>query len=175
MALSRVKKEEIVGEVQALLEASKLTVVADYRGTTVAQLQALRKAAKDNGTKVKVIKNRLFRQALASSEQFKDADGSALSEQLIYAFNDADEVEPARALHNFSKKNPTIKFIGAFTAAGEFISADEVKALAILPSKDSLIASVIATLESPINDVMGGLSGGLSGILSGLEAKAKPA
>ncbi len=172
MALSRQKKEEIIAEVTTLLEASKLTVVADYRGTTVSQLQALRKQAQGNGTKVKVVKNRLFKQALAGSKQFKDADNSALTEQLIYAFNDADEVEPARALHNFSKKNPTIKFVGAFSAEGAFIGADEVKALAVLPSKDSLIASVMATLESPINDVMSGLSGGLGGIMSGLEAKA---
>lgn len=53
-----------------------------------------------------------------------------------------------------------------------FISADEVKALASLPSKNQLIAGVINTLNSPMRGVIGSLSGNLHGLLQGLEAKA---
>lgn len=172
MALTKAKKQEVIDEVSTLLADSKLTVVAQYQGTSVKQIQALRKAAREDGTSVKVIKNRLFRQALAGSIQFKDADSTQLTSQLLFAFNSTDEVAPAKALDIFAKKNPTIKFVGAYTAEGLFIGADEVKALASLPSKNQLIASLINTLNSPVDGVMSGLSGNLHALLSGLEAKA---
>lgn len=172
MALSKQKKEEVIDEVSQLLATSKLTVVAKYQGTTVKQLQTLRKTAKDDQTTVKVIKNRLVVQALKASDLYKDADTSALNSQLLYAFNSADEVAPAKALADFAKKNPSIEFVGAYTTDGVFIDATDVKALAALPSKNQLIAGVINTLQSPVRDVMSGLGGNLHGLLQGLEAKA---
>lgn len=172
MALSKQKKQEVIDEVATLLAESKLTVVAKYQGTTVKQLQDLRKSAKQDDTVVKVIKNRLVVQALNGQDLYKDADKSQLTEQLLYAFNSADEVAPAKALAEFAKKNPTLQFVGAYTAEGLFVGADDVKALAALPSKNQLIAGVINTLQSPVRDVMSGLGGNLHGLLQGLEAKA---
>ncbi len=172
MALSKAKKQEVIDEVATLLADSKLTVVAEYKGTSVKQLQALRKDAKSDGTAVKVVKNRLVKQALKNSDLYKDADTSALNSQLLFAFNSEDEVAPAKALHVFAKTNPSIKFVGAFTTEGSFIGAEEVKALASLPSKNELIASLLATLSSPLDGVMSGLSGNLHALLDGVEAKA---
>ena len=172
MALTKAKKQEVIDEVSALLADSKLTVVAQYQGTSVKQLQALRKEARADGTAVKVIKNRLVKQALSGNATYKDTDASALTSQLLYAFNASDEVAPAKALDQFAKKNPTIKFVGAFTAEGLFIDASEVKALAGLPSKNELVAQVVATLLSPVHDVTNALSGNLHALLDGVEAKA---
>lgn len=172
MALTKSEKEQVVAEVSELLSSSKLTVVANYQGTTVKELQQLRRDAKDSDTKVKVIKNRLVRQALSQNETFKDLDTQVLSSQLLYAFNDGDEVAPAQVLSKFAKTTPALEFVGAITAEGSFMSAEDVKALASLPSKPQLIASVISTLNAPLNDTINSLSGDLQGILSGLEAKA---
>lgn len=172
MALLKTQKNEIVSEVSDLITSSKLTVVAKYEGTTVKALQQLRREARENGTKVKVVKNRLVIKALQHSDTFKDTDTSQLEGMLLYAFNSDDEVAPAQSLHNFAKANPTIQFVGAYSADGKFLSADDVKALAVLPGKNELIAQVIATLTSPLNDVMNGLSGNLHALLDGVEAKA---
>lgn len=172
MALSRNKKNEVVSEVAELLRESKLTVVAQYQGTTVKAIQALRKEAKQGGTKVSVVKNRLVIKALEQNEALKTVDTSALSGQLLYAFNGNDEVAPAQVLHAFAKDNPTIQFVGAITADGQFMSADDVQALATLPSKNELIASVVATLLSPVHDVTNALSGNLHALLDGVADKA---
>lgn len=172
MALTKSEKNEVVSEVAALLADSKLTVVAKYQGTTVKAIQSLRKNAKSNGTKVKVIKNRLGIKALQQTEALKDADTSALKGMLLYAFNAEDEVAPAQVLHTFAKTEPTIEFVGAITATGQFMSAEDVKALATLPSKNQLIAGVINTLQSPVRNVMGGLKGNLLGLLDAVAAKA---
>ena len=172
MALSKDKKQAVVKEVSEALSTSKMTVVAKYQGTTVKALQQLRRDARANGTTLRVVKNRLAVKALQTVDTLKDVDTSALNGQLLYAFNMEDEVAPAQALATFAKLNPSIEFVGAITAQGIFITSDEVKALALLPNKETLIAQVIATLTSPLNDVTNGLSGNLHALLDGIEAKA---
>jgi large subunit ribosomal protein L10 len=172
MALSKTQKNDVVAEVSDLLSTSKMTVVAKYQGTTVKALQTLRREARANGTKVKVVKNRLVIKALAANDRTKDADTSELQGMLLYAFNADDEVAPAQILNTFAKKNPTLEFVGAITGEGKFIGQADVKALADLPSKDQLIAQVVATLLSPVNDVTNALSGNLHALLDGVEAKA---
>jgi large subunit ribosomal protein L10 len=172
MALSKDKKTQLVDEVSALLNDSRMTVFAKYQGTSVKAMQDLRKSAKENGTRVKVVKNRLFKKALETNDTLKGVDASGLVGQLIYAFNAEDEVAPAQSLKAFAKSNPQIEFVGAISGEGKFLSSDEVKALADLPGKNELIAQVIATLNSPVNDVMNGLSGNLHALLDGVSAKA---
>jgi large subunit ribosomal protein L10 len=173
MALTKDKKNEVVAEVAKLLDSSKMTVVTKYEGTTVKALQALRRQARDNGTKVKVVKNRLLKQAVKQTSALKDVDTSVLEGMLLYAFNSEDEVAPAQAIANFAKTNPSLKFVGAITADGKFLGADEVTALATLPGKDQLIGEVVAMLLSPVNDITNALSGNLHSLLDGVAEKAK--
>lgn len=172
MALTKQEKSDVIAEVSELLSSSKMTVVAKYQGTTVKALQTLRRQSRDNGTKVKVVKNRLVVQALKNVDALKDVETSPLQGMLLYAFNGEDEVAPAQILAEFAKANPSLEFVGAISAEGKLLSADEVKALATLPSKDQLIAQVVATLLSPVNDVTNALSGNLHALLDGVEAKA---
>lgn len=172
MALTKQDKNDVVKEVSELLASSKMTVVAKYQGTTVKAMQQLRRDARDSGTKVQVVKNRLVIKALQASDTFKNVDASELKGQLLYAFNSEDEVAPAKALATFAKLNPNLEFVGAITPEGTFVSAEGVKALAALPTKNEMIASVVATLLSPVNDITNGLSGNLHALLDGIEAKA---
>ncbi len=172
MALTKDKKHEVVKEVADLLASSKMTVVAAYQGTPVKAMQALRRDGRENGTVLKVVKNRLVTKAVQSTAALKDVDTSALKGMLLYAFNAEDEVAPAQVLATFAKTQPSIQFVGAITAEGTFMSADDVTALATLPSKTQLIAGIINTLNSPMRGVVGSLSGNLHGLLQGLEAKA---
>jgi large subunit ribosomal protein L10 len=172
MALSKDKKVEVVDEVTQLLKDSRMTVVAKYQGTSVKSMQELRKTSRDNGTKVVVVKNRLFKKAASTDERFKDTDLSELTGQLIYAFNSEDEVAPAQSLAAFAKNEPQIEFVAALTTEGKLLPAEEVKVLASLPSKNELIAQTVAMLFSPVNDVTNALSGNLHALLDGVEAKA---
>ena len=172
MALLKSKKNQVVSEVSQLLDSSRMTVVTAYQGTTVKALQELRREAKQNGTTLKVVKNRLVIKAIQANEKLKDVDTSTLNGMLLYAFNSEDEVAPAQTIANFAKTQPTLKFVGAISADGAFMSPEKVAALAALPGKPQLIAQVMAMLESPVNDVMSALSGNLHALLDGVEAKA---
>ena len=173
MALTKSEKDDVVAEVAELLSTSKMTVVAKFQGTTVKALQSLRKDAKATGTRVKVVKNRLVIKALQQNDALKSVDVSLLEGMLLYAFNAEDEVAPAQSLNTFAKANPTLEFVGAITAEGLFIDAASVKDLAGLPSKNQLIAQVVATLLSPVHDVTNALSGNLHALLDGVADAAK--
>ena len=172
MPLTKIKKDEIVKELGDLLSKSKMTVVVKYQGTTVAAMQELRAKAEENGTTVKVVKNRLVQKAFLASDTHKDSDTSAMQGMLMYAFNATDEVAPAQVIHAMTKSEPQLEFVGAFDATGKLLSAEEVKALAVLPSREVMIAMVINTLKSPVNGVISGLKGNLHGLLDAVAAKA---
>ena len=172
MAISRDKKHTLVAELTQLLTEAKGTAFAVYDGLTVADLQALRKAAREAGVTIKVVKNRLVRVALGAVDTYKDADTSSLTGQLVYAISADDEVAAAQVLHTFSKENPQLVLAGGFSDEGLALNADDVTALAGLPSKNQLIAEVVAQLLSPVHDTVNALSGNLHGLLDGIEAKA---
>ena len=172
MAISRDKKNTLVAEMSDVLASAKMTVFAQYQGLTVADIQELRRAAREAGVVIKVTKNRLVRVAMASIDTYKDTDTTPLVGQLIYAISAEDEVAPAQVLDTFAKTHPALVFAGAFSGEGATLSADDVKALAGLPSKEQLIGQVVAQLLSPVHDITNALSGNLHALLDGVSAKA---
>ena len=172
MAISKAKKDTLVADLTALLSDAKLTAYARYQGLTVADLQDLRKAAREAGVKIKVVKNRLVRVAMGEIAVYKDTDTTNLVGQLVYAISDSDEVAPAKVLAEFAKTHPALELAGGFSNEGKAMDQAEITTLAKMPSKNELIAQVVAQLLSPATDTISALSGGLSGIISGLEAKA---
>lgn len=172
MAISKAKKDTLVADLTALLSEAKLTAYARYQGLTVADLQELRKAAREAGVKIKVVKNRLVKVAMNEIGVYKDTDTTGLTGQLVYAISDTDEVAPAKVLAAFAKTHPALELAGGFNDSGKAMDQAEITTLAAMPSKNELIAQVVAQLLSPATDTISALSGGLSGIISGLEAKA---
>ncbi len=172
MAISKAKKDTLVADLTTLLNDAKLTAYARYQGLTVAELQELRKAAREAGVKIKVVKNRLVRVAMKEIGVYQDTDTTGLVGQLVYAISSEDEVAPAKVLAEFAKTHPALELAGGFNNSGKAMDQAEITTLAKMPSKNELIAQVVAQLLSPINDTVSGVSGGLSGIISGLEAKA---
>ena len=173
MAISKDKKSTLVADLTELLTNAKATAYAHYAGLSVAELQELRAAARAAGVKIKVVKNRLVRVAMNEIGVYKDTDTTGLTGQLLYAISDNDEIMPAKVLANFAKTHEALDLQGGFSNLGVALSADEVKTLATMPTKNEMIAQVVATLLSPVNDTISATAGGLSGIISGLENHAK--
>ncbi|HEU0266057.1 MAG TPA: 50S ribosomal protein L10 [Candidatus Saccharimonadaceae bacterium] len=172
MAISRDKKQTLVAEMTELFADTKGTAFAAYQGISVADMQVLRGKAREAGVTIRVVKNRLVRVALSESTTYKNADTAGLQGQLVYAFSADDEVMAAKVLDEFSKTHPALTLRGGFSAEGLAISEADIKALASLPSKNQLVAEVVAQLLSPVHDVTNALSGNLHALLDGVEAKA---
>ena len=169
MAISKDKKNTLVADLTALLSDSKMVVYAKYQGLTVAELQELRKMAREAGVKIKVVKNCLVKVAMKEIAAYKDTDASGLTGQLLYALGADEDFDAAKVLTKFAKTHDKMELIGGFNGEGVALSTEEVKTLGSLPTKNELIAQVVDTLLSGIN-----------GIVSALENKpetveAKPA
>ena len=162
MAISKDKKNTLVADLTALLSDSKMVVYAKYQGLTVAELQELRKLAREANVKIKVVKNRLVKVAMKEIAAYKDTDASGLTGQLLYALGTDEDFDAAKVLTKFAKTHDKMELVGGFNAEGASLSTDEVKTLGSLPTKNELIAQVVDTLL-----------GGINGIVSGLEKHAE--
>ena len=172
MAISKDKKQQLVADLNELLSDAKMTVFAKYQGLTVAEMQDLRKAARESNVTMKIVKNRLVRVDMGEIAVYKDTDTSALQGQLLYAVSNEDEVAPAQVLAKFAKDHEALQLQGAFSGEGVALNEQEVTDLSKLPSKDQLIGQVVDMLFSPVNDVTNGLSGNLHALLDGIADKA---
>lgn len=173
MARTRAQKEATVAGIAALLGSSKVTVFARYSGTPVKAMQQLRRDTKEGGTHIRIIKNRLFKRALAQVEELKEVDSTEVKGQLLYAFNPNDEADAARGLGDFAKTNPQIEFVGAITSDGKLLSADEVKQLASLPAMPQLRATLVGMLSGPSTGLVSVLSANLRGVANVLSSRSK--
>ena len=164
MAISKDKKNTLVADLTALLSDSKMVVYAKYEGLTVAELQELRKLAREANIKIKVVKNRLVKVAMKEIAAYKDTDASGLTGQLLYALGTDEDFDAAKVLTKFAKTHAKMELVGGFNGDGAALSKEEVTTLGNLPTKNELIAQVVDTLL-----------GGINGIVSGLEKHAEEA
>jgi large subunit ribosomal protein L10 len=147
LSLNRNEKQAVVAEVAAQAAKSQTLALAEYRGLTVAQLDTLRKQARDKGVYLHVLKNTLARRAVAGTS-FEVA-GDNMVGPLIYGFSE-DAIAAAKVLSDFAKGNDKLVIkAGAFD--GKALDANGVKALAAIPSKEVLLSQLLGLLQSPVS------------------------
>ena len=147
MSLNKSEKQTVVADVAAQAARSQTLALAEYRGLTVAHLDVLRKQAREKGVYLHVLKNTLARRAVAGTP-FEVATESMVG-PLIYGFSE-DAVAAAKVLSDFAKGNDKLIVKGG-AYAGKALSADGVKSLAAIPSKEVLLAQLLGLMQSPIS------------------------
>lgn len=147
-SINRQLKEKQVQYITDLLKSCQSFVILDYKGINVAQDTELRNAFRKAGVKYHVLKNRLVRIALQNLG-YGDQFDFALNGTSSFAVSDSDAVAPAKIA---AQKAETIKVLSikCGMAEGKYLSADECKALAKLPSREILIAQLLGMLQAPI-------------------------
>ncbi|MBQ3445882.1 50S ribosomal protein L10 [Candidatus Saccharibacteria bacterium] len=158
MAISKDKKNTLVADLTALLSDSKMVVYAKYQGLTVKELEELRRAAREAGVKIKIVKNRLVKVAMKEIAAYKDTETGGLTGQLLYALGTDEDFDAAKVLTKFAKTHDKMELVGGFNAEGTSLSTEEVKTLGSLPTKNELIAQVVDTLLSGVNGIVSGLA-----------------
>ena len=142
-------KQEAVEEITSKLRDSSCTVVADYRGLNVKQVTELRRQLREAGVEFQVLKNSLVRRATASAE-LSELD-AVLTGPTAVAFSKTDAVAPAKLLSDFAKKNEALKLKGG-VVEGQVMNADQIKALADLPSREGLLSMLLSVLQAPMRN-----------------------
>lgn len=147
MSLNRNEKAAVITDVAAQVARSQTLALAEYRGLTVEHLNNLRRQARDKGVYLHVLKNTLARRAVAGTP-FEVASESMVG-PLIYGFSE-DAVAAAKVLSDFAKGNDKLVVKGG-AFAGRVLSADGVKSLAAIPSKEVLLSQLLGLMQSPVS------------------------
>jgi large subunit ribosomal protein L10 len=171
LSLNRNEKAAVVTDVAAQAARAQTLALAEYRGLTVAHMDALRRQARDKGVYLHVLKNTLARRAVAGTAF--EAASDAMVGPLIYGFSE-DAVAAAKVIADFAKGNDKLVIKGG-AYAGKALDAEGIKSLASIPSREVLIAQVAGLLKSPIQRLAGVLAALAEKKGEGADGAAAPA
>jgi len=160
--LNRDQKAAVIDEVAAQISESEAVFAVDYRGISVPQAAELRTRLRDADASFRVIKNTLSERAAdkAGAEGLKEL----LEGPTAMTFVRGDAAAAAKALRDFHRANQLLEFKGGWMNGGP-LTADEIQAIAQLPSREVLYGRLVGMVASPLTGLaaaMGGLIGGLA-------------
>jgi large subunit ribosomal protein L10 len=170
----RPDKVAVIDEVRERLESSSASVVTEYRGLTVAEMAELRKTLRAAGGDFKVFKNTLVRRALQGTSHEGISDFLEGPTGIAFVHGDVSAV--AKALKDFSEANPALIIKGG-VFEGSALSADSLKTLANLPSREVLLSQLAGLIASPMQSLAGLFKAVPQSFAYGLKAliESKPA
>ncbi|HEV7133725.1 MAG TPA: 50S ribosomal protein L10 [Gaiellaceae bacterium] len=147
-------KAKVVEELTERLRASDTLLVADYRGLTMPQIDALRSKLIESGAKFSVVKNTLGRRAAEAAGS--EALLTLLEGPSAIAFleADGDMVAAAKALADVARDSKILAIRGG-VLQGRAMSAEEVETLAKLPPVDVLRGQVLGAIIAPLTALLG--------------------
>ena len=160
--MDRAQKENVVDELGHIFESSGVVVVSRYEGLTVAEMQDLRARMREAGGSVRVAKNRLAKIALQGKAS--ESIGQYLTGMTVLAFSE-DPVAAAKVVDEYAKGNQKLVILGG--AMGENpLDVEGVKAVAKMPSREELIASIVGCIAAPASNLAGAIGAPASNIAS---------
>ena len=150
MGLSLEQKQAMVSEVATKLQGAQSVIVAEYRGLNVERVTQLRSKARKSGVYLRVLKNTLARRAVQGTPFEKLSD--QMVGPLMYGISQ-DPVAGAKVLSEFAKENELF-VIKAGAMPNAVMSAQDIKALSQLPSREELIAKLLGTMQAPVTKLV---------------------
>ena len=162
------EQQAVVAALTEKLKNASAGVLVDYSGTTVATDTELRRKLREAGVEYSVIKNTLLRFAV-NNVGFEALD-THLNGTTAIAISENDPVAAAKIFKEYAdKKDSTIRIKAGFVD-GKVIGAEEVNALAELPSREALVAQVLGTMQAPITGLANVLNANIRGLAVALQA-----
>lgn len=144
------EKQQVVAELTEKLKNAATGIFVDYRGLSVAEDTELRSKLRAANVEYKVIKNTLCRFAI--KEVGLDEIDPILNGPTALAISEEDPVAPAKILADFAKENEKLEIKAGFMD-GAVMSLDEIKKLAATPSRETLLATILSSLNAPASNL----------------------
>lgn len=167
--MNRDQKSAVVDEIAQQIEGAEAVFAVDYRGLTVTQAAALRTQLRLADTKLRIVKNSLTERAAdqAGAEALKPM----LQGPTALAMVNGDAALAAKALNDAARALNILEFKGGLMN-GTTLTAEEVRSIARLPSRDVLNAQLVGTIAAPLSGLVRGLNALIAGIAIQLQAIA---
>jgi large subunit ribosomal protein L10 len=167
--MNRDQKAAVVEEIAGQIESAQAIFAVDYRGLSVAQAAELRERLRDSDTRLRVVKNSLSERAAdrAGAESLK----ALLTGPTALALVGGDAAQAAKALNDAARAFNLLDFKGG-VMNGAALSAEDVRSIARLPSREVLNAQLVGTIAAPISGLVRTLNALIAGIAIQLQAVA---
>lgn len=150
------QKAKQIDELVDRLSRSQLTIIADYRGLSVEQLQSFRSRLQSVDAEFKVAKNTLTR--IAAERVGIEGLEPTLEGPTAILFSYGDVVAPAKAISDFARSSRILQ-VRAGVMNNQVLSAADVEAISSLPPREELLGKLVGLLASPMTRTVGVLNG----------------
>ncbi len=170
MAISKNRKEELVATYKQLIDGSSAIFVTEYSGLNVKALEQLRKEVREASGVFNVTKNTLLELALEQSDKPKAHE--LLTGQIATGFALNEVPTLAKVLVEYAKKEENLKLKGGILG-NNILSAEQVEALAKLPSLDQLRGQIIGLISAPAQNIVSTITNGVRQVINIVDAYAK--
>lgn len=168
MAISKDKKAELLQEYAGELEGSQAVLLTGCAGLTVAQMERVRRALRQEHSNAEVLRNALF--AIAAERAGRPNLGSAMQGATLGVFCKGDPSSPAKTLMALSRELDKLRPYGGALGNRALTTAD-LETLSNLPSRDIVLGQVIGGLQAPVYGFVSVLSGVLRSLMYVLQAR----
>jgi len=166
--MNRDQKAAVVDEIAGQIEAAQAIFAVDYRGISVSQIAELRAKLRESDTRFRIVKNSLSERA--ADKAGAEALRPMLEGPTALALVAGDAAMAAKALNDTARAlNNLIEFKGGLMD-GNTLSADDVRAIARLPSRDVLNAQLVGTIAAPLSGLVRTLNALIAGVAIQLQA-----
>ena len=163
------KKVDIVENLQEMFTGCNIGILTDYRGLTTTELNDLRRKLGEEDIKYRVVKNSLAQIALRNAGKKELAE--MVSGPIAVAFGYGEIPETAKTLTGYITASKSTLAIKGGYFGDTVLSAKDVSALAVLPSKEVLIAQMLAGIQSPITGLVNVLAGPIRNVMGVLQSR----
>ncbi|MBN2007646.1 MAG: 50S ribosomal protein L10 [Anaerolineae bacterium] len=169
MAISRARKDELVAEYKQQLAKCNGIMFADYNALPMAQIDSLRRKAREQNGQIFVVKNTLL--SLVLKEAGLKPPEDLLTGPTLAAFCYQDVTTVAKLFRDFAKEAEETRFvIKGCMLEGHFLSSKQAMAVADLPSREVMLAQVLRTINAPASQVVGVVASGIRQVLNVVKA-----
>jgi len=156
--MDRQGKAKLKDEVSERLSKANAVIIAEYRGMTVEEMTGLRVELRKAGAEFRIFKNRIAKKAIDDKLQHLKDLSPSMKGPIGLICSYGDTAQATKAAMEFQKDHPNFVITCGFMEKSR-VTADELKALADLPSKEVLLARIVGSLVSPHRGLLGVLNG----------------
>jgi len=155
MAITLLKKKEIIESLNDKLKDAGSAVIVGFKGLKIADITPLRKSLRDGGVSFSVAKKTLFKRAF--NEVKVEGTLPEMEGQVALAIG-KDPIAPAKAIAEAQKKYKNTVYILGGVLEGKFLSATEMIALSKIPGREVLLSQLLNVMQAPIQGFVGTLN-----------------
>ncbi len=168
MTITKDRKKEIINSLAKDLSSQKSTVFIGFKGLKGGDALLVRRELSKVGARMLVVRKTLAK--IAFEKEKIDFDPLSLEGEVGFVFGFEEGIDMTKSIHSFAK-NEKVSILGGIFE-GRVISSEEVAELALLPSREELLAKLLSTMSAPVGGFLQVLQGNIKGLLVVL-SKAK--